>query len=225
MASGLLQKDITLAQLKAVGFNTQLPIPAPVPIIAEVGIDPILKISLGVVVFYEYLKTKEKTILNSDGSVTRKAGVGLKMKAGVGAGAANIIGVTGRIYGAASSNASVLGTFGGKVVNENSKPWSTSTLNLGVDAMASLKGSAGTYLKANVLGYSGEKSFGLVEKEFGLFDYSRMNTVEKIGVKAIDLIPTISDFKDLQLQGLLVDKDNDWSDTAPLLSSSDSSSS
>jgi hypothetical protein len=219
-ASGSFDESMSIAPLEGVGFNMQIPIPAPVPVFAEVGIDPILDMSLEVAGSYEYLKTKEKTILKIAGSVTGSAEVGLKMRAGVGVGAANIIGVSGGIYGAASAAFDASGTFGGKVVNESPKTWSRTTLNLGVDAMASLKGSAGTYLKANVAGYSREKRFGLVAKEFGLFDYSKMNTVEKTGVGARDLMPTISDFKDLICPPDALQDGNDWSDTAPLLSSS-----
>jgi hypothetical protein len=220
--TGEFSKDIKINPLDGIGFNLDIPIPAPVPIYGTVGIEPILEMALKVAGSYSAKKESGKKTFDINGEVGGSASLGVTVKAGLGIGAANIVGVNGGIFGSASAEFAATGKLAGNITNENSKPWSSSSMSMKLNASADLVGKVGAYIEANIIGYRKTKKFDLLEKKFGIFDYKRESEVNKTGVSARDFIPTFADFKGLVCPKQALTDDNEWDDseTQPLLGGS-----
>ena len=222
--TGTIEKSLEVPFPK-VDLSVDFPLPVPVPAYVTIGMDIGLKLTLGVSGTYTVTANSSGQKVNMNATANGKAGMEINVKSGVGTGIANVAGIEAGLFAGASGDFDVEGSIAGEVSRNAGKEWLSSSLELKLKSAAALVGKAGAYIKGKILALSKEKKFTLVKKEFAKWEYERIRTINKAGVKIGDIVPTMADFKILLSPGKANEFSTaeDISDTTPLLGNGPSS--
>lgn len=185
--SGELPSKTFEADLPNVSFDIDIPFAPGVYATAGLAITPSLGFGVSGGTYTIKIEEGEKSISIQDATVSGSIGLEIKASAGVGVGAANIVGLDAGVFGAVEGKASLAGTLGG-IANFTDR---TYNVNLGVSAAADIEGKVGAFVKAKLGFLSARKDFDIAKKTFAHFEYNRTLS---LGSSQDSLKPTLEDF-------------------------------
>jgi hypothetical protein len=185
--SGALPSTKFEANLPQVSLDIDIPFAPGVYATAGLAITPSLGLEVSGGSYTIKVEESEKSISIEDASVTGSVGLEIKASAGVGVGAANLVGLDAGIFGAVEGKAALAGKLGG-VVNFTDSQYN---VVLGVHAAADIEGKVGAFVKAKFGFLSARKDFDIAKKTFAHFDYERTLA---LGSSQDALKPSITDF-------------------------------
>lgn len=186
--SGALPSKKFEADLPNVSFDIDVPFGPAVYATAGLAITPSLAFEVSGGSYTIKAEEDEKSISIKDAKIEGSIGLEIKASAGVGVGAANIVGLDTGIFAAIEGKASLAGSLGG-ISNFTER---SNNIDLGVNAAADIEGKAGAFIKAKFGPLSARKDFPVAKKTFAHFSYTR--TLSLGSSQANILKPTLTDF-------------------------------
>lgn len=187
--SGALPSKKFEADLPNLSFDIDVPFfPPAVYATAGLAITPSLAFEVSGGSYTIKAEEDEKSISIKDAKIEGSIGLEIKASAGVGVGAANIVGLDTGIFAAVEGKASLAGSLGG-ISNFTER---SNNIDLGVNAAADIEGKAGAFIKAKFGPLSARKDFPVAKKTFAHFSYTR--TLSLGSSHANILKPTLTDF-------------------------------
>jgi hypothetical protein len=186
--SGALPSKKFEADLPNVSFDIDVPFGPAVYATAGLAITPSLAFEVSGGSYTIKAEEDEKSISIKDAKIEGSIGLEIKASAGVGVGAANIVGLDTGIFAAIDGKASLAGSLGG-ISNFTER---RNNIDLGVNAAADIEGKAGAFIKAKFGPLSKRKDFPVAKKTFAHFSYAR--TLSLGSSQANILKPTLTDF-------------------------------
>jgi hypothetical protein len=186
--SGALPSKKFEADLPNVSFDIDVPFGPAVYATAGLAITPSLAFEVSGGSYTIKAEEDEKSISIKDAKIEGSIGLEIKASAGVGVGAANIVGLDTGIFAAIDGKASLAGSLGG-ISNFTER---RNNIDLGVNAAADIEGKAGAFIKAKFGPLSARKDFPVAKKTFAHFSYTR--TLSLGSSQANILKPTLTDF-------------------------------
>jgi hypothetical protein len=186
--SGALPSKKFEADLPNVSFDIDVPFGPAVYATAGLAITPSLAFEVSGGSYTIKAEEDEKSISIKDAKIEGSIGLEIKASAGVGVGAANIVGLDTGIFAAIDGKASLAGSLGG-ISNFTER---RNNIDLGVNAAADIEGKAGAFIKAKFGPLSARKDFPVAKKTFAHFSYAR--TLSLGSSQANILKPTLTDF-------------------------------
>jgi hypothetical protein len=186
--SGALPSKKFEADLPNVSFDIDVPFSPAVYATAGLAITPSLAFEVSGGSYTIKAEEDEKSISIKDAKIEGSIGLEIKASAGVGVGAANIVGLDTGIFAAIEGKASLAGSLGG-ISNFTER---SNNIDLGVKAAADIEGKAGAFIKAKFGPLSARKDFPVAKKTFAHFSYTR--TLSLGSSQANILKPTLTDF-------------------------------
>jgi len=188
--SGALPSKKFEADLPNVSFNIDVPFAAGVYATAGLAVSPSLAFEVSGGNYAIKAEQEEKSISIESAKVEGSIGLEIKASAGVGVGAANIVGLDAGIFAAIDGKATINGTLEGNADFGTKKH----EVSLGMNAEADIIGRVGAFVKAKLGPKSQSKEFDVAKKTFAHFNYKR--TLSLGSEKNYE--PTISDFENVQ---------------------------
>ncbi len=186
--SGALPSKKFEADLPNVNFDIDVPFGPAVYATAGLAITPSLAFEVSGGSYTIKAEEDEKSISIKDAKIEGSIGLEIKASAGVGVGAANIVGLDTGIFAAIDGKASLVGSLGG-ISNFTER---SNNIDLGVNAAADIEGKAGAFIKAKFGPLSARNDFPIAKKTFAHFSYTR--TLSLGTSQANILKPTLTDF-------------------------------
>jgi hypothetical protein len=186
--SGALPSEKFEANLPNLSFDIDVPFGPAMYATAGLAITPSLAFEVSGGSYTIKAEEDEKSISIKDAKIEGSIGLEIKASAGVGVGAANIVGLDTGIFAAIDGKASLAGSLGG-ISNFTER---SNNIDLGVKAAADIEGKAGAFIKAKLGPLSARKDFPVAKKTFAHFSYTR--TLSLGSSQANILKPTLTDF-------------------------------
>jgi hypothetical protein len=186
--SGALPSEKFEANLPNLSFDIDVPFGPAMYATAGLAITPSLAFEVSGGSYTIKAEANEKSISIKDAKIEGSIGLEIKASAGVGVGAANIVGLDTGIFAAIDGKASLAGSLGG-ISNFTER---RNNIDLGVNAAADIEGKAGAFIKAKFGPLSARKDFPVAKKTFAHFSYAR--TLSLGSSQANILKPTLTDF-------------------------------
>lgn len=185
--SGALPSEEFKADLPNVSFNIDVPFGPGVYATAGLAVTPSLTFEVSGGKIAITVEGEEKSISIKDAKVEGSIGLEINASAGVGVGAANIVGLDAGVFAALGGKASL----GGKLEGNADFAGKKYEVSLGMKAETDIEGRAGAFVKARFGLLSARKNFPLANKTFAHFSYERTLS---LGSSQDNLKPTLEDF-------------------------------
>jgi hypothetical protein len=212
-----------------VGIGAQIPLPIP-GLFAEARVQG--SMGLGAALGGSYtlaVSQDEQTItINAEGKGT--ADVNIDLMAGVGAGVANIAGVSAGFFAGGGVETEISAGLTGTLKRESGKGWKDASLELALGASGDIYGAAGAYVNVTALVFSATKKFTFKKWKFAEFEYERKGSqsieIGKGGAPLLSAKPGLADFsfgeqeddpEDIYANDYLTDDEVRALETQPLL--------